>query len=268
MQSAIGPVANVRRYSIRSSIVGSAQCTSSTQTTSGRLARPAARRAGARPKRPRRSGAALAGAHGGADVLDDVEPSSTSASRPVSASTPPRSSTISTSGQNVMPVPYERHRPMATDAWLPSSAVPLARAATCRYPQADHGDDARAARRTPAPGRERQPASSARGRRAARPPAGVARRGRVDVLEPERLDRLALPLDAEAVAGTEPARVLDQRVGRRADQDLPRLRRLLQSLRHVHGVTRDEGLARARVPGDDLAGVDPDPAFQLHPPRS
>ena len=74
----------------------------------------------------------------------------------------------------------------------------------------------------------------------------VSRNGLLLSLQRERLDRLCghrLPGEA---------------VRQLADEHLPRSGRLLQPGRDVHGIAADERLARARVAGDHLAGVDSD----------
>ncbi len=96
--------------------------------------------------------------------------------------------------------------------------------------------------------------------------ARVARRRRVDVVEPEAVDRLALPLGREPLARPDPDSVLHERVGRRADQDLSRLGRLLEPLAEVDRVARHERAPRPGVARDDLAGVDADPAGELDAP--
>ena len=106
---------------------------------------------------------------------------------------------------------------------------------------------------------ERVGASRARrrGRRAAR--RGAVRnplRRRVDLVEPEPRDRLALPLRAEPLPRADLDGVLHERVRRRADQDRPRLGGLLEPLGEIHRVAGDERLSGTRVARDDLAGVD------------
>ena len=98
-------------------------------------------------------------------------------------------------------------------------------------------------------------------------PARVPRRRCVDVLEAEPVDSLALPLRPETHLRPDPNGVLDERVGRRADQDLARLCCLLQTLAEVDGIAGDEGVAGSRVPRDDLTAVDADPAGELDAPR-
>ena len=70
----------------------------------------------------------------------------------------------------------------------------------------------------------------------------------------QRLDRLHLD------------RVPDESVGRVAEENLEGGCRLLESRSGVDGVPRDETLTRARIAGDDLAGVHAGPVAQRHPP--
>ena len=79
----------------------------------------------------------------------------------------------------------------------------------------------------------------------------------------ERLDRIALPLRGQRLVRLENRCVRDQTPRRSADEHLARAGGLLQPLRSVHRVARDERLAARRVTGDDLAGVDPDAHVQL-----
>ena len=57
--------------------------------------------------------------------------------------------------------------------------------------------------------------------------------------------------------------VANELLGHGADEDLAVIGRLLESLRRVHGVSRDEG--RHLVAGNDHAGVDPDPDLDPEP---
>ena len=57
-------------------------------------------------------------------------------------------------------------------------------------------------------------------------------------------------------AGSLVTRIPDEPVRFRAEQDLPRVSRLLQPCGHVDGVAADESLPGPGVTGDDLAGVD------------
>ena len=88
-----------------------------------------------------------------------------------------------------------------------------------------------------------------------------AGRRRVDLEEPERVDRRALALQLE-LDRLEAHGVADEPRGLRADQDLARLGDLLQARGDVDGVSDHERVALA---GDDLAGVDPDSRLQAEP---
>ena len=73
-------------------------------------------------------------------------------------------------------------------------------------------------------------------------------------------DRLGLALEVERGDGLDLDRVLDESVGRLAEEDLAGLGRLLEPGGDVHRVARDEPLAGARVAGHDLARVHADPS--------
>ncbi len=66
----------------------------------------------------------------------------------------------------------------------------------------------------------------------------------------------ALPLSSSGSTRLDENCVLDEAVGRIADQDLARARSRLEPCSHVHRVARDEGLPRRRVTGHDRPGVD------------
>jgi hypothetical protein len=76
--------------------------------------------------------------------------------------------------------------------------------------------------------------------------------------------RVALTLQSELVARLEHDGVLDQLARRLTEQDLARAGGFLQPLRDVDGVARRKHLSAGAVPGDHLAGVDPDTDADVH----
>ena len=98
--------------------------------------------------------------------------------------------------------------------------------------------------------------------RLAAPPRG---RSGKSALEPPRLDRLGAALEGHGLARDEAERLVRQPAGRAADQDLVRLRALLQAGGDVHRIAADAvvALLRAARPTDHLAGVDADADLQL-----
>ena len=191
------------------------------------------------------------------------------ASATAAASRPPRSATSCCSGQNVMPLPYGRQRPVATSATSSSSDASSRASRDFPIPAGPRiGDDAAASlgeRIVDEPSQRVELRRAVDERRVE--PARVAGCVGVDLVEPEPGDGLALALGREPLARADLDRVLHERVRRRPDQDRPRLRRLLEPLGEVDGVAGDELLAGAVVAGDDLARVDPDPAGELDAPR-
>ena len=119
--STSGPFANAAMYSTRSSIVGSAQWRSSSATSSGLRSelRSSSRRTA--------QNTSVLGAAVSATLVtawsrsSTTAPSSVPARTDAAASIPPRSVTSCCSGQNVMPLPYGRQRPVATSATSSSS---------------------------------------------------------------------------------------------------------------------------------------------------
>src|SRR2546423_14003806 len=67
---------------------------------------------------------------------------------------------------------------------------------------------------------------------------------------------IALALELERLDRPDAHRVPDEPVGRLAEQDLTRRRGFLEALCDIDCVAGGEALAAARVPGDDLAGID------------
>ncbi len=94
-------------------------------------------------------------------------------------------------------------------------------------------------------------------------PARDRRRAGDRLDDAPRLDRQALPLGGHRGHRLELGRVVDEAARRLADQDLVGRRRLLESLRGVDRVARDE--CRAAVARDDLAAVDADADPQRRP---
>ena len=172
------------------------------------------------------------------------------------------------SGQYVMPLPYGRHRPVATSASSSSPRRPPVRDGTC---QSRPGRGRRRCRTVPASAsastRVRMRVELLRPADERRVEAACVAGSRgVHLVEPEAGDGLALALGREPLARPDPDRVLHERVRRRADQDRPRLGGLLESLGEVDRVTGHERLARPGVARDDLTGVDADPAGELDAP--
>ena len=97
--------------------------------------------------------------------------------------------------------------------------------------------------------------------------AGDAGGGRVDLVDAASFGLFARALGGEALEGADGDGVLDQRIGRLADQDVPGPGGLLEAFGEHDGLAGDEGLAAAGVAGDDLAGVDADPHLQVEPER-
>ncbi|MBM2824230.1 MAG: hypothetical protein HW413_2976 [Thermoleophilia bacterium] len=77
--------------------------------------------------------------------------------------------------------------------------------------------------------------------------------------EAPALDPSQLPLGLDRLRLRELERATRGRDRSLADEDLARLRGLLQSRRHIDRIASDEGAAFARLADDDLARVDPDP---------
>ena len=92
--------------------------------------------------------------------------------------------------------------------------------------------------------------------------ATARRRFRAHGHETVRHHRSRLALQLHGVHGLNDGRVTDKRPRLRANQDLTRLRGLLEACGHVHRVTRGEALLRAC---DNLAGVDADPELECRP---
>ena len=220
--------------STRSMKTGSAHCRSSTTTTCGRSA--------ARASRSRRNASCVSGG--------DV-PITESGSTPIAIR-------ISTSGQYVIPSPYERQRPRRTSAESPTRSRKSATRRDFPIPAGPSSvnEPARAARR-------RRPRSRARDgcARASRPTRGVSgwRASPSDVgenLEEARTRRRAPP-SPSARAARPPRR--GPRRGRGCCVSAPMstspgARRLLEPRGDVDRVAGDERLALAA--DDDLAGVD------------
>jgi hypothetical protein len=121
---------------------------------------------------------------------------------------------------------------------------------------------ARASRQRPLEQRELIDAADERRVETARP-AGC---GRVDVEHPEGADGLALSLQRQRPDFLGRDRLPHEPVGRLADQDLPGLRGALETRGGVHGVSGDERLSPARVPGDHLAGEEARSERERHSP--
>ena len=94
-------------------------------------------------------------------------------------------------------------------------------------------------------------------------PAGDAGCGGVDLVDPAPFGLFAFALGGEAFEGADGHGVFDQRVGGLADQDVAGGGGLLEAFGEHDGLAGDEGMAAARVAGDDLAGVDADPDLQV-----
>ena len=77
--------------------------------------------------------------------------------------------------------------------------------------------------------------------------------------EASAVDPSRLPLGLDRLSFPELERATRGRDRSLADEDLARLRGLLQSRCHVHRIARDEGAAFARLADDDLTRVNPDP---------
>ena len=77
--------------------------------------------------------------------------------------------------------------------------------------------------------------------------------------EASALDPSRLPLGLDRLSFPELERATRGRDRSLADEDLARLRGLLQSRCHVDRIARDEGAPFARLADDDLTRVDPDP---------
>src|SRR6266480_3096493 len=77
--------------------------------------------------------------------------------------------------------------------------------------------------------------------------------------EASALDPFRLPLGLDRLSFPELERATRGRDRPIADEDLARLRCLLESRRHVHRIARDEGAAFTRLAADDLTRIDPDP---------
>ena len=136
-------------YSTRSSIVGSAQWMSSRHTSRGR----SRARLSSTRRMPQKSSSLGAGRSdspiGAAQPLECPRASTSSSPTAArNASSPPRSRTISTSGQYVIPAPYARQRPETTRAVRSRPGDDLAaRAATCRPLRARGASGRRTGRR-------------------------------------------------------------------------------------------------------------------------
>ena len=76
--------------------------------------------------------------------------------------------------------------------------------------------------------------------------------------------RLALAFEGERFERTGADPVCDEAVGLPPQQDLARLRSLLQARRDVDGVAGRDRLLARRIADDHFAGVDPDPLFKAN----
>ena len=90
------------------------------------------------------------------------------------------------------------------------------------------------------------------------------RRAGIDGLEPERDRLLVLPLQGQRIELRRAHGMLHQAVRRLAEDDLAGSGRLLEPLADGDGVAADEAVPSGRIPGHDLAGVDPDPRLEVH----
>ena len=168
-----------------------------------------------------------------------------------------------------MPSPYGRQRAVRTVASVADLASELGREprlADARGAEDRHEPAAAGPRR-----RRRARAERSRARRA-RPTSGASSR-RANAAAPRstpssapRLDGRALALRLIGATGSSSTAFATSRRVAAPIEDLARPRRLLEPLRRVHRVARDE--RRRLVAGDDLAGVDPDPDAQRGPPRA
>ena len=93
-------------------------------------------------------------------------------------------------------------------------------------------------------------------------PRGAPRPARLDSYKPVGLNGAALPLQLERLERLDRDRIARERQRHRPDQDLARLRRLLQTRRHIHRVPGREKLTRHRR---NLTAVHPDPKLQPRP---
>ena len=73
-----------------------------------------------------------------------------------------------------------------------------------------------------------------------------------------------LPLSESSRAARRAMRSRDEPVRLAAEQDLARLRRLLEARGDVDGVAGRDQVLRRRIADDDLAGVDPDAQLEAH----
>ena len=176
-----------------------------------------------------------------------------------SAASPARLRTISVTGKNVIPSPYDRQRPCATVApneraatscasrVLPTPAAP--KTVTSRHDcssSAVRYAACRTSRSGPRPDQRR-----------VETPEDPFCAG-PHLVEAPAADRLALALERERLERAGADAVGDQPVRLAAEQDLARLRRLLEARRDVDRVAGRDRLLGGRVADDDFARVDPD----------
>ena len=77
-----------------------------------------------------------------------------------------------------------------------------------------------------------------------------------------RPDVVLLALDRESFERPRLDRMLDERVGGLADQDLVGVRRLREPFGEDHRLAGHECVPFRGIPGDDLSGIDPDPDLE------
>ena len=173
---------------------------------------------------------------------------------------PAASSTISASGKNVMPSPYERQRPRSTRAVAPD---PARNSCTSRDFPTPAGP--RSVNRCEVRSRHRAVERAFEELVLLRPPdhrrvevPRVPFRGLEHAHEAVGGDGFRLALQLERFDGLDLDRVLDQAIGGIAQQHLAGRGRLLQTGRDVHRVAGHQPLVGARVAGHDLPGVHAD----------